>query len=104
MKVRRLNTTAAPVKWWAARDAQRRNDENRLLYTPNQQSRAETLRDCAEVAFNKKCYVSYGKRRIVSIKVNGASRGNSSFEQLVSQYPNSEKVVTPQGITYRVDL
>jgi hypothetical protein len=104
MKVRQLNTTAAPVKWWAAMDAQRRNDENRLLYTPNQQSRAETLRDCAEVAFNKKCYVSYGKRRIVSIKVNGASRGNSSFEQLVSQYPNSEKVVTPQGITYRVDL
>ena len=37
MKVRQLNTTAAPVKWWAARDAQRRNDENRLLYTPNQQ-------------------------------------------------------------------
>ena len=103
MKVRRLNTTQAPVKWWAAMDAQRRNDENRLLYTTNQQSRAETLRDCAEVAFNKKCYVSYGKRK-VSIKVNGASRGNGSFEQLVAQYPNSEKVVTPQGITYRVDL
>ena len=103
MKVRRLDTTEAPSKWWAAMDAQRRSDENRLIYSPAQQSRAETLKDCAELSFNKKCYVSYGKRK-VSIKVNGARRGNSSFEKIVAQYPDTEKVVTAQGITYRVNL
>jgi hypothetical protein len=104
MKSKRINNDEAPNKFFAVKDAERRNAENRMLYTPTQQARAETLKDCAELAFGRRCYVSYGRRKKVSIKVDGARRGNSKFEEIVAQYPNTEKVVTNQAVIYRVPV
>lgn len=104
MKSKRIDNSEAPNKFFAVKDAERRNAENKLLYTPTQQARAETLKDCAELAFGRRCYVSYGRRKKVSIKIDGARRGNLKFEEIVAQYPDTEKVVTNQAVIYRVSV
>ena len=105
MKTVNLNTQEAPVKWWAAYDANLRNIANASLYTDTQKARAERMKVGLEMVYSgKKFYISYGKRGI-SVKIDGATvKDKASLKLLENDYATEGiiKKVTPQGVVYHI--
>lgn len=105
MKTVTLNTQEAPIKWWAARDANMRNIANASLYSDSQKTRAERMKIGLGMVYSaKNIYIAYGKRGI-SIKIDSALVTDRKNLKLFEQDYESAgiiKKVTPQGVVYRI--
>lgn len=91
----------------AAINAIYRDRANKGLYTAREQAKAETLKDIASMAFpTSEIYVNY-RKTFFAIKIEDVSparmktKAVKDFESVVEQYKSS-KIVTPQGLIYRV--
>lgn len=102
-----LKTQEAPNKWWAWQDANMRNAVNSSLYTQTQRTAAERMKLALELVYSaKNVYIAYGKKGI-SIKVDRPVVRDKKELRLLEQGWASAgmiKRVTPQGITYRMNL
>jgi hypothetical protein len=98
------DTQEAPVKWWAALDAQQRNTVNKTQWSAQVQLKVEQMKMALELLYAGKIYEAYGKRR-VAIKVDKAVVRD--FKQLreMEQYWAEQgitKTQTPQGLLYQI--
>jgi hypothetical protein len=107
MKTVEWNTQEAPNKWWAARDASMRNYANSTHYTAQQRLAAERMKLALGLVYHaKNIYIAYGKRGI-SLKVDGGrviDRRELTLLEAGWDQAGVVKRVTPQGVTYRLNI
>ena len=105
MNTQEIDTQAAPTKWWAAQDAQRRNTDNKSHFSQqiqNQITRMLTVVDMVYAA--KGVYEAYGKKG-VSVKVDGAViKDRKNLRALEADWAllGFTKKVSAQGVIYRL--
>jgi hypothetical protein len=89
----------------AAINAIYRDRENKSRFSAREQARAETVKDLVSIVFpSSVCYVNY-RQKFISVKIEKPQKPNSKqaaqLDDVMSDY-NATKVVTPQGIVYRI--
>jgi hypothetical protein len=106
MNASELDTKAAPFAWIAARDAAIKSYAASTLYTEVQKVRAERMKLGLEMAYAaKSAFITY-RKKFVTIKLDQARvRDRKTLALLEQDYTaqgDITKVVTDQGITYRI--
>lgn len=101
-----LETRAAPFAWIAARDAAIKSYAASTLYTEAQRLRAERMKLGLEMVYwSKNVFVTY-RKKFITIKLDQARvRDAKTLRLLEKDYTELKdvtKVVTDQGITYRI--
>ena len=101
-----LDTKAAPFAWIAARDAAMKSYAASTLYTEAQKVRAERMKLGLEMVYAaRNAYITY-RKKFVTIKLDQARvRDRKTLALLEQDYTaqgDITKVVTDQGITYRI--
>lgn len=98
------NVRSAPIPWAAAKDAQRRNDENRSTYSAKQRAKAQSIYDILHSTYDfKRMYMNY-RKTMITIKIEEAHVKDSEARDL-DLYLASEgiqKVRTDQGVVFRI--
>lgn len=104
MKTVYKDTQEAPVKWWAARDAQQRNAVNKTQWSADVQLKVERMKLALELLYAGKIYEAYGRRR-VAIKVDKATvRDRQQLREMEAYWAQQgiTKTLTPQGLLYQI--
>ncbi len=106
MKSTELDTKAAPYAWIAARDAAIRSYAASTAYTEAQKIRAERMKLGLEMVYAARAaFVTY-RKKFVAIKLDQARVRDRAtlnlLEKDYEKYGDVTKVVTDQGITYRI--
>ena len=106
MNATELDTKAAPFAWVAARDAAMKSYAASTLYTEAQKVRAERMKLGLEMVYAaKSAFITY-RKKFVTIKLDQARvRDRKTLALLEQDYTaqgDITKVVTDQGITYRI--
>jgi len=106
MKAFELDTKEAPFKWVAARDAAIKSYAASTLYTEAQKIRAERIKLGLEMVYSaKNIFITY-RQKFVTIKLDQARVKDSKTLKLLEQdyekLGGITKVLTDQGITYRI--
>ena len=105
MQTTELKNKSAPVKWWAAHDAQLRNSINSHNFSEYMRTRAEAMKMVLELVYHAKgFYISYGKQGI-SIKVDHPIVfDRKELRKLEAGWAEEgvTKKHTEQGIIYRI--
>ena len=106
MNATELDTKAAPFAWVAARDAAMKSYAASTLYTEAQKVRAERMKLGLEMVYSaRSAYITY-RKKFVTIKLDQARvRDRKTLALLEQDYTaqgDITKVVTDQGITYRI--
>lgn len=106
MNATELDTKAAPFAWIAARDAAMKSYAASTLYTEAQKVRAERMKLGLEMVYAaRSAYITY-RKKFVTIKLDQARvrdrRTLALLEQDYTAQGDITKVVTDQGITYRI--
>jgi len=106
MNATELDTKAAPFAWIAARDAARKSYAASTLYTDAQKVRAERMKLGLEMVYSaRSAFITY-RKKFVTIKLDRARvRDRKTLALLEKDYTaqgDITKVVTDQGITYRI--
>jgi hypothetical protein len=106
MNATELDTKAAPFAWVAARDAAMKSYAASTLYTEAQKVRAERMKLGLEIVYSaKSAFITY-RKKFVTIKLDQAHvRDRKTLALLEQDYivqGDITKVVTNQGITYRI--
>ena len=106
MNATELDTKAAPFAWIAARDAAMKSYAASTLYTEAQKVRAERMKLGLEMVYSaRSAFITY-RKKFVTIKLDQASvRDRKTLALLEQDYTaqgDVTKVVTDQGITYRI--
>lgn len=106
MHTTELDTKAAPFAWIAARDAAIKSYAASTLYTEAQRLRAERMKLGLEMVYwSKNVFVTY-RKKFITIKLDQARvRDAKTLRLLEKDYTELKdvtKVVTDQGITYRI--
>ena len=106
MIARELDTKEAPFKWVAARDAAIKSYAASTLYTETQKIRAERIKLGLEMVYSaKNIFITY-RQKFVTIKLDQARVKDSKTLKLLEQdyekLGGITKVLTDQGITYRI--
>ena len=105
MKTVELETQAAPVKWWAARDARIRSYANSTTFTEGEKIRAERMRGALELCYmHSGVHVNY-RQRFIAVKVDGAEVKRRADLRLLEQDWSNEgitKRISAQGVIYRI--
>lgn len=104
MKTTFKDTSEAPNKWWAARDAQMRNAANKTRWSPGQQLKAQRMTVVLESVYSGRVYTVYGKRKL-SVKVDKpvvVDRKNLREMETYWTQQGITKTLTPQGIMYQI--
>ena len=106
MNATELDTKAAPFAWIAARDAAMKSYAASTLYTEAQKVRAERMKLGLEMVYAaRSAYITY-RKKFVTIKLDQARvRDRKTLALLEQDYTaqgDITKVVTDQGITYRI--
>jgi hypothetical protein len=101
-----LDSKAAPFAWVAARDAAMKSYAASTLYTEAQKVRAERMKLGLEMVYTaKSIFITY-RKKFVTIKLDQArvrdSKALALLEQDYTAQGDITKVVTDQGITYRI--
>ena len=101
-----LDTKAAPFAWIAARDAAMKSYAASTLYTEAQKVRAERMKLGLEMVYAaRSAYITY-RKKFVTIKLDQARvRDRKTLALLEQDYTaqgDITKVITDQGITYRI--
>ena len=106
MNATELDTKAAPFAWIAARDAAMKSYAASTLYTDAQKVRAERMKLGLEMVYSaRSAFITY-RKKFVTIKLDQARvRDRKTLALLEQDYTaqgDVTKVVTAQGITYRI--
>ena len=106
MNATELDTKAAPFAWVAARDAAMKSYAASTLYTEAQKVRAERMKLGLEMVYAaRSAFITY-RKKFVTIKLDQARvRDRKTLALLEQDYTaqgNITKVITDQGITYRI--
>ena len=106
MNATELDTKAAPFAWIAARDAAMKSYAASTLYTEAQKVRAERMKLGLEMVYSaRSAFITY-RKKFVTIKLDQARvRDRKTLALLEQDYTaqgDITKVVTDQGITYRI--
>jgi hypothetical protein len=106
MNATELDTKAAPFAWVAARDAAMKSYAASTLYTEAQKVRAERMKLGLEMVYSaRSAFITY-RKKFVTIKLDQARvRDRKTLALLEQDYTaqgDITKVVTDQGITYRI--
>jgi hypothetical protein len=106
MNATELDTKAAPFAWIAARDAAMKSYAASTLYTDAQKVRAERMKLGLEMVYAaRSAFITY-RKKFVTIKLDQARvRDRKTLALLEQDYTaqgDITKVVTDQGITYRI--
>jgi hypothetical protein len=106
MNATELDTKAAPFAWVAARDAAMKSYAASTLYTEAQKVRAERMKLGLEMVYSaRSAFITY-RKKFVTIKLDQARvRDRKTLALLEKDYTaqgDITKVVTDQGITYRI--
>ena len=106
MNATELDTKTAPFAWVAARDAAMKSYAASTLYTEAQKVRAERMKLGLEMVYAaKSAFITY-RKKFVTIKLDQARvRDRKTLALLEQDYTaqgDITKVVTDQGITYRI--
>lgn len=106
MNATELDTKAAPFAWIAARDAAMKSYAASTLYTEAQKVRAERMKLGLEMVYAaRSAYITY-RKKFVTIKLDQARvRDRKTLALLEQDYTaqgDITKVITDQGITYRI--
>ena len=106
MNATELDTKAAPFAWIAARDAAMKSYAASTLYTDAQKVRAERMKLGLEMVYSaRSAFITY-RKKFVTIKLDQARvRDRKTLAVLEQDYTaqgDVTKVVTDQGITYRI--
>ena len=106
MNATELDSKAAPFAWVAARDAAMKSYAASTLYTEAQKVRAERMKLGLEMVYSaRSAFITY-RKKFVTIKLDQARvRDRKTLALLEQDYTaqgDLTKVVTDQGITYRI--
>ena len=106
MNATELDTKAAPFAWVAARDAAMKSYAASTLYSEAQKVRAERMKLGLEMVYSaRSAFITY-RKKFVTIKLDQARvRDRKTLALLEQDYTaqgDITKVVTDQGITYRI--
>jgi hypothetical protein len=106
MNATELDTKAAPFAWIAARDAAMKSYAASTLYTDAQKVRAERMKLGLEMVYSaRSAFITY-RKKFVTIKLDQARvRDRKTLALLEQDYTTQgdvTKVITDQGITYRI--
>jgi len=106
MNATELDTKAAPFAWVAARDAAMKSYAASTLYTDAQKVRAERMKLGLEMVYSaRSAFITY-RKKFVTIKLDQARvRDRKTLALLEQDYTaqgDVTKVITDQGITYRI--
>ena len=106
MNATELDTKAAPFAWVAARDAAMKSYAASTLYTEAQKVRAERMKLGLEMVYSaRSAFITY-RKKFVTLKLDQARvRDRKTLALLEQDYTaqgDVTKVVTDQGITYRI--
>ena len=106
MNATELDTKAAPFAWVAARDAAMKSYAASTLYTEAQKVRAERMKLGLEMVYSaRSAFITY-RKKFVTIKLDQARvcdrKTLAQFEKDYTSQGDVTKVVTTQGITYRI--
>jgi hypothetical protein len=106
MNAMELDTKSAPFAWVAARDAAVKSYAASTLYTEAQKIRAERMKLGLEMVYAaRSAFITY-RKKFVTIKLDQARvRDRKTLILLEQDYTaqgDITKVVTDQGITYRI--
>lgn len=96
---------AGRFAWAAAMDAQRRNSNNKSLYSAEQIKQALTVHDLLDTAFSySKLYIDY-RQKWISVKAEGARAKDALAREVVKLFESNGYgvVATPQGMIVRID-
>ena len=88
----------------AARDAQRRNTNNKSSYTQDEIRRALTVRDLLDSAFSySNLYINY-RKTFISVKAEGARARDRMAREVVTLFESNGYAVaqSPQGLIVRI--
>jgi hypothetical protein len=88
----------------AARDAQRRNTNNKSLYTQDEIRRALTVRDLLDSAFSySNLYINY-RKTFISVKAEGARARDRMAREVVKLFETNgyDVAQSPQGLIVRI--
>lgn len=101
---RSIDREEAPFAWVAARDARMRSIANASLFTDAQKLKAERIKLALELVYSGTVYTPTNRKKYISIKIEDAKViDKKGLKFLEDGWDSSvEKVVTPQGIIYRV--
>jgi len=106
MNATELDTKSAPFAWVAARDAAMKSYAASTLYTEAQKVRAERMKLGLEMVYSaRSAFITY-RKKFVTIKLDQARvRDRKTLALLEQDYTaqgDITKVITDQGITYRI--
>ena len=106
MNATELDTKAAPFAWVAARDAAMKSYAASTLYTDAQKVRAERMKMGLEMVYSaRSAFITY-RKKFVTIKLDQARVSDRKTLALLEQDYTAQgdvtKVITDQGITYRI--
>jgi hypothetical protein len=106
MNATELDTKAAPFAWIAARDAAMKSYAASTLYTDAQKVRAERMKMGLEMVYSaRSAFITY-RKKFVTIKLDQARVSDRKTLALLEQDYTAQgdvtKVITDQGITYRI--
>jgi hypothetical protein len=106
MNATELDSKAAPFAWIAARDAAMKSYAASTLYTDAQKVRAERMKLGLEMVYSaRSAFITY-RKKFVTIKLDQARvRDRKTLALLEQDYTTQgdvTKVITDQGITYRI--
>jgi len=106
MIARELDTKESTFKWFAARDAAIKSYAASTLYTEAQKIRAERIKLGLEMVYStKNIFITY-RQKFVTIKLDQARvkdiKTLKLLEQDYEKLGGITKVLTDQGITYRI--
>lgn len=104
--MKELDTKEAGTFAFAAvMDAQRRNTNNKSLYTQEQIRKALSVRDLLDSAFSyNSLYINY-RKKFIAVKVEGARSRDSMSKRVIELFESLGYgvVTTQQGIIVRLD-
>jgi hypothetical protein len=106
MNATELDTKSAPFAWVAARDAAMKSYAASTLYTEAQKVRAERMKLGLEMVYSaRSAFITY-RKKFVTIKLDQARVSDRKTLALLEQDYTAQgdvtKVITDQGITYRI--
>ena len=95
---------AGSYAYAAARDAQRKNSNNKSHYTQDQIRKALSVRDLLDSAFSyTNLYINY-RQKFIAIKAEGARARDSMAKEVITLFESNGYLVasTPQGVIVRI--
>lgn len=104
MKSRSLDTVEADQKWVAVVDAKRRSYAHQTSYTDSQQALAERTKLGLEMVYANTIFLNY-RKKFIALKIDKPQiKDKVNLRKLEKQYEDTgiEKVITAQGIIYRI--